>query len=382
MVGKNHLYAEQGRAYANSYADKVRALFKADADLQLQYDTQLSNGKWAHFMDQPHIGYTHWNNPPANTLPLLYERQPHNAADMGVAPEGSNSAWPLAAASVWPHTGTYELPRFDPLGQQERHIDVFNKGTASFKISAKTSAPWIKINYTSAQVESQIRLLVSIDWSKAPKGLATGKVHITGTGYGGASIKVSALNSGPVAKGFKGFIETDGAVVMEAEHFSKAIAAQGHTWEKIPQHGRALSSIMVFPVATKSFDLAQAPYVEYNFYQLSPSELLENSKIKVDAQFAPSWAFAPGRGLRYAVAIDDETPQVIDLVQDRSDAAWEESVRSEMRVGRSQHKTTTGAHRLRIYALDPGLVLQRVHINTGGLRPSYFGPPESPRQSH
>lgn len=377
MVGKNHLYAEQGRANANSYADKARALFKADADLQQQYDTQLSNGKWAHFMDQPHIGYTHWNNPPANTLPLLYDRQPHSAADMGVMPEGSSSAWPLAAASVWPHTGAYELPRFDPYGKQERFIDVFNKGTTPFKISAKTSDPWIKINYTSIQVESQERLLVSIDWSKAPKGLSSGKVQITGTGYGGASIKVNAFNPEPVAKGFKGFIEADGAVAIEAEHFSKAQRVQGYGWEKIPEHGRALSSMSVFPVPLQSFaNVSHAPWLEYSIYLLSAGE------IKVDALFAPSWAFGPGHGLQYAVAIDDETPQIIDLVQDRSDAAWEESVRSEVRIGTSAHTTNAGAHRLRIYALDPGLTLERIQINAGGLRASYLGPAESPKQSH
>jgi hypothetical protein len=28
--------------------------------------------------------------------------------------------------------------------------------------------------------------------------------------------------------------------------------------------------------------------------------------------------------------------------------------------------------------LDPGLVLQRVVVDAGGLKPSYLGPPESP----
>lgn len=366
-VAKNHLYAEQGRANANDYGNKARALFNADADLQKQFDTELSNGKWAHFMDQPHIGYTHWNNPPANAMPLIYDRQPHNAADMGVAVEGNPTAWPVP--------GAYELAKFDPYGQQVRTIDVFNKGTESFKFSVKTSDPWIKIGYTSIQVDTVQKVQVSIDWSKAPKGVATGKVSISGTGWGGASVKVTAINNGPVPKSFKGSIEADGYVAIEAEHFSKAQAAQGYAWEKIPEHGRTLSSMSVFPVADNSFaDVKNAPYLEYKVF------LFNAGKLSIDGFFAPSWPFTPGRGIRYAIALDDEEPQIVNIVKDMTDAAWEESVRTDVRRISTQHSVAApGEHRVRIYAIDPGVTLQRIVLNTGGLLPSYLGPLESPR---
>lgn len=372
MVGKNHLYAEQGRANANDYANKARELFKADGELQKQFDTELSQGKWAHFMDQPHIGYVNWNNPPANTMPLLYDAQPHNAADMGVAIEGSSSAWPQQASFA---KGAYELPTFDRYGKQTRTIDVFNKGTESFKFTAKTSDPWIIISYTSIQVNALQKIQVNIDWKKAPKGRASGNINITGTGWGGSSIKVNAVNNDPVAKGFKGSIEADGYVVIEAEHFSKAQAISGYAWEKIPEHGRNLSSMSVFPISDTSFtDLKNTPFLEYKVYLFNPGQL------SVDSIFAPSWPFAPGRGLRYAITIDDETPQIIDIVKDMSDSAWEESVRSEMRKATSLHNITkAGEHSVRIYAVDPGVTLERIVINTGGLLASYLGPEESPR---
>jgi len=373
MVAKNHLYGSQGRATTNEYAEKARALFQADANLQQEFDG-INHGKWKHFMDQTHIGYTHWNNPPANTMPLLYDVTPHNAADMGVALEGTESAWPQQASSVWPHEGSYTLPRFDRLGTQKHFIDVFNKGTESFKISLKTSDPWIILGYTSIQVEKNQRITVSIDWSKAPKGLASGKINITGTGWGGATIKVNALNNSPVTKGFKGFVEADGYVAIEAEHFNKAQAFSGFNWEKIPEHGRNLSSVSVFPVALRPFDsLEQAPWVEYSFYTFTSGPIILNSI------FAPSLPFAPGHGLRYAVAVDDEKPQIQDIVKDMSDPAWEEAVRSEMRKVSSSHTlVNAGAHKVRIYAVDPGVTLERLEINTGGLLPSYLGPEESP----
>ena len=368
---KNHLYAAQARANTNHYADKVRELFAADAAMEQEYH-QLNNGKWNHFMSQPHIGYSNWNNPPADTLPVTHHYEPHNAAEMGIAIEGTASAWPSA--------GTYQLGRFDPFGKQQRTIEIFNKGKESFNATAKVSAPWIKISHTSVQVKTVAQLQVSIDWSKMPKGEAKGSVHITGTGWGGATITVSALDTG-IAKSTlkgKGFVEADGYVAIEAERYQRkgdASDSKGNTlsWEKIPEHGRTLSSMSVYPITDTSFnEVAAAPYLEYDFFTQSSGD------ITVESLFAPSLPFMPKRGLRYSIALDGEAPQVVDITADMSAEAWEESVRNDLRRSTTMHRLNKpGAHKLRIYSLDPGVSLQKIIMNTGGLLPSYLGPEES-----
>jgi len=70
-AGKNQLYAEQGRASTNDLAAAARLLFQADADLSAYYNHSLAHGKWDHMMDQTHIGYTYWNQPPVNAMPLV-----------------------------------------------------------------------------------------------------------------------------------------------------------------------------------------------------------------------------------------------------------------------------------------------------------------------
>ena len=50
----------------NDWAKKVRDLFQADQELSDYYNKTLADGKWSHMMDQTHIGYTNWQEPPRN----------------------------------------------------------------------------------------------------------------------------------------------------------------------------------------------------------------------------------------------------------------------------------------------------------------------------
>jgi hypothetical protein len=103
------------------------------------------------------------------------------------------------------------------------------------------------------------------------------------------------------------------------------------------------------------------------------------------ATVAPTLNFAPGRGLRYAASFDDQPPQVIDIVAAGFDARngnreWEESVKDSRRIVRSSHTLDKGGyHTLKIWMVDPAVVLQKIVLDLGGVKPSYLGPPESRR---
>ena len=57
-------------AATNSYANKVKELYKNDSLVTLAYH-QLNGGKWNHMMSQTHIGYTYWQQPDQQVMPAV-----------------------------------------------------------------------------------------------------------------------------------------------------------------------------------------------------------------------------------------------------------------------------------------------------------------------
>ena len=86
-------------------------------------------------------------------------------------------------------------------------------------------------------------------------------------------------------------------------------------------------------------------------------------------------------GVRYAVSMDDEAPQMVNITADSSNAGWDRSVADNIRILATKHRVDRpGDHVLRFWLVDPGVVLQKLVIDAGGERPSYLGPPESYRR--
>ena len=375
-AGKNKLYALQGRASTNDLAEKVRSLFQADAELSATYNHTLAHGKWDHMMDQTHLGYTFWNQPPVNVMPPIQEIQIPDKADMGLAVEGSAMPW----LDVFHEP---DLPGFDVFNRQRRFVDVFNRGKTPFEFSVTTSAPWIQVNPSRGSVERGIaendqRIWVSVDWDKAPPGASEGSVIISGPDSHTATIKVHVLNpSYPTRAGLQGFVEGDGYVSIEAEHFTRKNEAGGVRWEKIDDYGRTLSSMTIFPVTSKSVmpptgSPTSSPSLEYQMYLFHPG------KIEVESILAPTLNFVPGRGLWFAISFDDQPPQIIDALAHNSIQDWEQSVEDSVRKVTSTHFVeNAGYHTLKFWMVDPGIVLQKLVVNLGGVKPSYLGPPES-----
>ncbi|MBV9124316.1 MAG: glycosyl hydrolase 115 family protein [Planctomycetes bacterium] len=380
LAGKNHLYAEQGRPEANALAAQVRARFAADAALTHQYNHDLANGKWDHMMDQPHLGYISWGEPKENTLPPLQEVKATGPARLGVAVEGMRESWPPIEPAIGSGTPVKpeqpSLATFDSVNQQRHYIDVFNRGTGDLEWTVKPSQPWIVLN-TKKAGPNEARVWVSIDWTKLNHdGDAT--VDITAGQAKPVRVAIRALHlDGVTRDSLNGFVENAGVVSAEAGHFTGRTKGSAAGWQKIDGNGRTEFAMTILPFGAASVTpIAQgttaAPRLEYRMYLFKPGP------VSVHTYVSPTLNFVPGRGLRYAVAFDDQPPQIVDILADGPYSAWNEAVAQNARIAKSSHMVAkSGYHTLKIWMVDPGVVLQKIIVDAGGLENSYLGPPES-----
>lgn len=195
----------------------------------------------------------------------------------------------------------------------------------------------------------------------------------------GATDSPEAASQPAIPAGWTGFIEQYGYVSIEAEHFARNIGTPVARWEVLPDHGRTLSAMTVFPVTAQSVTPpAGSPSLEYEMW------LTSTGAVEVTTILSPCLNFDPHRGVRLAVSFDNEIPRIVDVVPKGYTAGdgnrdWEESVKDSVRKVKTKHTIPNrGAHTFKIWMVDPAVVVQKIVVDCGGLKPSYLGPPESP----
>lgn len=373
-AGLNNLYSKQGRIIANLYADLTEKAFEELNQDTVYYNQTLADGKWNGIMSNAHIGQTEWRSPERNIMPDIQRLPVMNGSEMGIAVEGSED--------VWLENGTVrDLPAFSALSREPHFIDIFNLKGDPFKVTLSPSEPWIVLQKRETIIHQQQRIWVNIDWGKVPEGEeVTGELTI-GDGHKKIAVEIRVYNP---SQSFlyeledMTFVESNGYVSMEGEHYSDNVAVGNAAWQRIPDYGRTLSSMAIFPTTTPTAVPGEnAPYLEYKVYISNPGE------VTVTTYKAPSNNIYRDRGLRYAIAFNDQEPQIIDSFPKENDAfytspLWSIGVIDNIRKNESQHLIhKPGVHTLRFWMVDPGIVLQKIVIDTGGVKPSYLGPPES-----
>lgn len=84
-------------------------------------------------------------------------------------------------------------------------------------------------------------------------------------------------------------------------------------------------------------------------------------------------------GLTPLRAIDDGPATEVNVHADQSEPYWRSLVSNGVaKFALPLQVDRPGEHVIKFWALDPGFVLKRLVVDTGGLKPSYLGTPESP----
>jgi Glycosyl hydrolase family 115/Gylcosyl hydrolase family 115 C-terminal domain len=170
------------------------------------------------------------------------------------------------------------------------------------------------------------------------------------------------------------FYELRRYVSIEASHYTKTTATKDASIKVLPDLGRTGDAVTVFPVTAATPSLAYgSPKLEYDIY------VYDTGKVKLQAYFSPTLNFHNDEGLKYAVAFDNELPQVIVInKEDNNVRTWEGWVANNIIIKTSNHTLSQpGKHILKIWIISPAVVLQKLVADFGGVKQSYLGPPET-----
>jgi len=105
----------------------------------------------------------------------------------------------------------------------------------------------------------------------------------------------------------------------------------------------------------------------------------ETGNFTLNTFISPTIDFTGKDGLKFAVSLDEQPPIVVNISKDyTSDYAWGQSVASNIKIFKTPLVfNKAGKHTINYWMINPGMVLQKLVLDLGGLKPSYLGPPES-----
>jgi hypothetical protein len=173
----------------------------------------------------------------------------------------------------------------------------------------------------------------------------------------------------------KSFLEKDGYAAMDANHFTRVINTKNIQWQVLPDHGRTGSAITTMPVtATEQTPGAASPHLEFDVITK------DSGSVKLLAYFSPTLNFHNDpEGLKYAISIDNEKPQIISINKDDNiTRTWESWVAHTIIIKATNHTLVSpGKHTIKYWMVSPAVVLQKIVADFGGVKQSYLGPPET-----
>ena len=372
---KSYIYSKQNRLSAYDYAQLSKAAYDSIVKETEFFNTQVAGGKWNYIMSMSPRGL------PVYQSPVLPQISIDSTIIWSMAPEG----YVTKDSSLLSDNDPMSLPSFDDVNKQKYFVDIFLTKNETVKWNAITSHSWIRLSKNSGILApehgmKQTRIRVDVDWDKFTKNeKARGSISFIGGGKK-MTVNLKAVKMyKPELAGYKGFIENNGFVAMRAASFTRQTSRKPDQWKIISDLGYTGKVLQAFPlsIARKALTAPDSikrlsAVVEYDFYMFS-------SAIPYVTVFAlPTHPINNNFSLRYAVSIDNGPLKMVDIKTFGRSGEWKQNVlrnRAERKIAMPFLKA--GKHTLKIYAVDPGLILDEIRIDAGGLIKAYSTIPET-----
>jgi hypothetical protein len=183
----------------------------------------------------------------------------------------------------------------------------------------------------------------------------------------------------PGLSDYKGFIENNGFVSIHAFHYSRLSNTRTRQWQVLEGLGYSGKALQVLPsketrenISTDTNAISNKnAFVEYAFFTFTAAPAV------VSIFTLPTHPLNNNYSMRYALSVDNGPVKLVDFRTFGRTEEWKQNVLGN----RAERKLQLpflgkGAHTLKIFAVDPGVILDEIRIDLGGLKKAYGLIPE------
>ena len=329
------LYAHLGRASANLYSDQARAAQDKIVQDTAQYNN-LMNGKWRFMMDMA-----------PRKLPVF---------DTPEYPKWSDSGKTGCSVSF---NGQYA---------DDSAVLTFRKGKPGSQVITLFGYAPKDLAWTGKSTNASLILAADGGTLEAANGY---EARLT-VAHDGGDAKGN-LNLTCDGKPFivRTQILSESAVPAETYRMIAIPAASAQAspqWETIDQfgsQGQVVRSKLDLPSIDPADAIKTAPLV-YKF----TSATAVGGQMQI--VLLPTRPLHPGLGVRIVVSLDDGPLQVLDYATIGRSDEWRNNVLSNTGVRTIPLKMLyPGSHELKVYAIDPGVMIDRIEVDLDGATKHY-----------
>ncbi|MEH7419154.1 glycosyl hydrolase 115 family protein [Neobacillus drentensis] len=377
LTGKNHYDAKLGKMEANRLADQIRECLKRDRELVEQYHT-IDNGKWYGMGLSEHIGFTRWNEDECQN-PIPMHVLPANKPRLVVSVDGTDQQ---SEGSAWHKNKVYLNDFLQPdIEEASFTISSLSDMNADFKITCEKQ--WLMCSKMNGSLDGKEKTMevITVTIDRSTMNDDTEGSIVVEMPCGICTIIVNASKNDFSELPNMTFVETNGYISIEAEHYflnKEATNQQGNVnrFQVLQGYGKTLSAMKAFPT-TEYFTVEKdAPYLEYHFV------VQEAGVYELELYRQPSNPVSKDSTLYCGIQANEDDINIVNTLPEGyrvDDNNWAVGVLDNIHRHCSIINCKEGLNFLRIYAVSPGFVLEKLVIYPEGKKPanSYLGPTET-----
>lgn len=337
LLNKKLLYAQMYNILAalnlpsaNEYSKLSSSSYQKIQQLTDVYNHQIADGKWNGMMDAKPRNLPVFQKIQFSEIPVS-ERN-------GIVLFANGFDTPISGGS------TTTVPTFAQSAKNNYQLTIFKKGNTTSNWSITKKPEWLNLEIDSLKMKGETTVLLQIDWKKTKERFSTDQLVLQcGSEQYRFNLTAQQFEKEGLSRQMIDDCDSFNATEYQKPSIGKVkeIVGLGHS-------GVALE---IQTIGDKSAAL------EYPFMTQ------KTGKISVCVAVYPNHP-AISKNKRYAVSIDDEKPQIIETETDIFKEDWKINVlRNQTRTTSKHFISKKGKHVLKIYAIDPDIILDQIFID-------------------